>query len=279
MVPAVSVEEKGMREEQEFVGGPEALALLEPRLRGLPEASVSPFRASVPQAVANALQVVRSFGEDRALFVAAFKQKVFDPVEFDDLEQRALALWQADVNYRLTMNPEEAIVGILDEARSLRKKLLSAASYLWTEDAIIGPRLAAVRKGHGHMDLADDLVTLASVFDGNWSYARTRCDVKRSDLGRAREISHQVLHALTLGKDRTAVEAARDLRDRAAAYANQGIRVVRAAAGFLFCNDMARLDEYPSMFAGRSTSRRPAPEAPPLEPIPEIRAGAAMAAP
>jgi hypothetical protein len=267
-----------MREEQDFVGGPEALALLEPRLRGLPEASVSPFRASVPQAVANALQVARSFAEDRALFVAAFKQKFFDPEEFDDLEQRALALWQADVNYRLTMNPEGAIAGILDEARALRKKLLSAASYLWIEDAITGPRLAAVRKGHGQMDLADDLVTLASMFEANWSHARTRCDVKKSDLGRARELSHQVLHALTLGKDRSAVEAARDLRDRAAAYANRGIRVVRAAAGFLFCNAPARLDEYPSMFAGRSTGRRPASGPPSMEPTPALSTGAVMTA-
>jgi hypothetical protein len=211
---------------------------------------------------------------------------VFDPEEFDDLEQRALALWQADVDYRLTMNPEEAIVTLLGEARSLRKKLLSAADYLWNGDVSIGPRLVTVRKGHGQVDMADDLVTLASIFEGNWSHARTRCDVEKNDLGRAREISRQVLHALTLGKDRTVVEAARDLRDRAGAYANQGVRVVRAAAGFLFCNDPARLEQYPSMFAGRSSGRRPAPEAPPMEPgappmepTPEMRAGAAMTAP
>lgn len=223
----------------------------------MPEDSVGVFRASVPMAVTNALQVARSFREDRARFEATFKKAEFDPAELDDLEQRALALLQADVEHRLTARPEQAIVEYVDEATWLRRLLLRAAEYLWGDDPEVKPKLVEVRQGRSHMNTADALHTLPAIFEVRWSEVEGRCEVTRDHLSRARELSHQMLDALAQDRQRTGADRARDLRDRAAAYLHEGVQQVRSAAGYVFWKNPERLEDYPGLYHGRKMNRRP----------------------
>jgi hypothetical protein len=255
-----------MHEIQQFQGAPEALAALRARLEDLPPDVVPPLRINVPQAVSYLLRLSRAYAEDREQFVRVFTQKGFDPARHDDMEQRALALWQADVDYRLVLDPERSLPDLVAEATPLRKKMMRAAIYLWEDDEDLGPQVVAIREGRGHMDTADDLIALAALFDSQWASAAPRCAVTVQDLVAARRLGLEMMHMLNPDVRQDATARARRLRDRAGAYALLGARDIRLAAAYVFRDHPTRLESYPNPL-GRPAYRRPA--TPPVEVEPE----------
>ena len=242
-----------------------AFKSLLPKLQALPASEVSPFRASAPQVVANIYRVARSYAEDRSRIAAAFKPEAFNPEAHDDLVSRAQALWHADLAVRRVIDVKGSVGELIAKTEPLRQRLLKAAIYLWENHDELGPQVADIREGRGYLDLADDLVALSGLFQAHWDFAKTRCDIQQADLAQARALSVQIVDALT-GKEAAKdvqereVGRLRDIRDRAAAYAREGVETVRAAAAFVYQKQPEALDRYPAFYfglgGGRPSSRR-----------------------
>ncbi|MBI3072937.1 MAG: hypothetical protein HYY84_12555 [Deltaproteobacteria bacterium] len=260
-------------------GGDEALAKLRATLDAIPAHAVTPFRAQVPEAVAAIIQNAQSYAADRARFVATFAAAAFDPAAHDNLVVRAQATWQADLLYRRATDPEGLAAELIAAAKPLRQRILRAASYLWGHDDVIAPQLAHIREGQGHLDTADDLAALAGLFSANWSTAKGRCDITEADVTQAQNISVKLVNALAAKSDDREVIKARDLRDRAATYARYGVDTIRAAAGFIFRDDEAALDRYPTIFVSRGRRRPTAPKSAPTTVAPASPAPATPIAP
>ncbi|MEM9489056.1 MAG: hypothetical protein AAGC55_07925 [Myxococcota bacterium] len=237
----------------DFTAGPQALDALRPTLLSMPDEALLPARFSMLGGMTRALGLARAYAADRPRFAGAFSLAAFDPAVYDDMELRVQALWQADVDYRLLVDPQRALPPLVEEATPLRRALLRAATYLWGEDDTLGDQVAAIRRGRSTLDLADDLNALASLFEAHWADAIGRCAVTPDDLDRARQLGLRIAHALT--DDDSALGRARDLRTRAAIYLKQGVDEVRAAAAFVFRHEPDRLAAYPSLFGGRTPMR------------------------
>lgn len=249
-----------MEQTDVFHGAPAALAALQPRLTELSSDDVQAPRADAPRVVGNVVRVARSYSEDRVLFVRTFTKAGFDVTRYDDLEPRALALWQADVDYRQMIEPQGSLSDVLAQALPMRKKLLRAAVYLWEDHEVLGPQVAEIRDGRGHLDTADDLVALPTLFETQWHAVADQCAITRQDLSEARGLGLELMHLLHPANKQKAIQEARDLRNRAYTHAVQGARDVRLAAAFVFRDRPERLEAYPNPLTPMRR-RAPAPNA------------------
>jgi hypothetical protein len=227
-----------------------ALEALTPALMAIPPVEVRPFYVGATPAVGLGLAYAEAYAEDRPRFDEAFKPAVFDPVQYDDLGQRAMAFWQADIQMRQELNSDGPFRLMVLEAKPLRKKLIKNASFLWGEDPELGEVVAAIRKGHGHQDTADDLGALHELFSEHWDRAAGKCEVTLEEVARAEELGAAMLQALSPTRSEE-LDEARDLRNRAAEHLRRGFEEVRAAALYVFRNNESRLERYPSMFVLR----------------------------
>jgi len=236
-----------------------ALDRLRPALAAIPADAVGPFRASVRQAVANALKVAEAFAADRERLAATFRPEAFDPAEHADVGERAQALWQADIDLRLAESPATARDEALERALPLRRALLRAATYLWEEDPVLGPKVAAIRSGRGHLDAADDLRTLAELLGARWEEVSAGTTLSSEELDGAVAVAGEL--AAHTGPRRTPRELAelRDLRDRAGLHLQRAVDEIRAAVGYVSRHADDPLAGYPSVFTHpRSRSASPA---------------------
>jgi len=242
--------------ELNFPGAEAALSDMTPIYQALPPDDVRAFRGRASQVVSNVVQVAQAFADDRPLFAAAFNPAVFDPKNYDDLLRMAQALWQADVILRQILDPEDRLPALIEEARRIRRKLLRAAIYLWEYDDDTGDIVAAIRAGKGHLDTADDLLALANLIGDRWGAAHDKVDVTAADIKRARELSVAMVDALNKRNNGDEVNAARDLRDRAASYAEDALNTLRAAATFVHRNDNEARRRYVGIYAKRGGAKR-----------------------
>jgi hypothetical protein len=242
----------------------QALEQLMPALQALDLPPGFTLRTSARRAVAHTLQVARAFADDREEFEAMFEGARFDLRSLTDLADRALALWQADMDLGSARSAGGELQALLAEAQPLRRRLLDAAIYLWSDHEVLGKRVEEIRKGSGHLDLADDLIQLADLFRDNWADAR-RSRVEGEDLARAQGLAQDLAVAIqcrsTEGQRRL-----RQIRTRAAFHAYQGVEEVRHAARFVFRAKPARLDEYPAFYAPVPVKRRRKRPAEPIQP-------------
>jgi hypothetical protein len=112
---------------------------------------------------------------------------------------------------------------LVAEATPLREGLLRTAELLAHYGLVSLERVAAIRRGHGHADLADDLLALGRMFDELWPHVRDKIVAKREDVDRAITVSAQLQKALAIH------EAEKNPLTK-----HQGPRYVRAQAYALF---------------------------------------------
>ncbi|HEU4535477.1 MAG TPA: hypothetical protein VFS00_15215 [Polyangiaceae bacterium] len=177
---------------------------------------------------------------------------------------------------------------LLAEAGPLRGRLLAAAETMAMFEHFPAERVASIRHGAGHLDTADDLGSLLRLFREAGPELAAKTPVTEAMLGRAGELSFQIVAAL--GRRRVGTDGAgapgRHEDDKARAFrlmvraydeARRGLTFLRWREG-----DADLLA--PSIFSGRRRPRdvpageAPAGEAPTGEaPADEAPAGEALA--
>jgi hypothetical protein len=231
-----------------------ALEALTPTLEAIPPDEVRRFPVNATAAVGLGLAFGEAFAEDRERFAAALQPEEFDPADYDDLGQRAMAFWQADIQVRQELNKESPLKALLAEGKPLRSKLLGSAEFLWAEHPELGDVVAGIRKGQGHQDMADDLGALHELFSDHWDKAVNQCPVTLEDVARAKVVGAEMLQAMSPSRSKE-LDEAKDTRRRAAEHLRRGLEEVRAAALYVFRNDEAKIERYPSLFILRRKHR------------------------
>lgn len=162
----------------------EAYARLEPELKAVPKELIRKVSTNVPMAVSLALGALRELETLLPEMTDVFKEP--PKAEIERLRERALALLFAD----LLMAPRDpkALEALLEEARGLRAKLLSAADAHVEFGHIDPDSVAAIREGSGHLDRANDLIALDALFESAWDELGDKTMVTPEQLDRAAEL-------------------------------------------------------------------------------------------
>ena len=240
----------------DYVDAGKAFEKLKPVLEKMDREDVLKMNINLLRAVLNAFKLARAYKKDREQFEGRFVKSTFDPDLYDDITERAMALWYADINVRQSTDPVDLHI-IIDKAIPVHNKLQKAANYLWDEDPELGDVVAAIRRGRSHPDMADDILSMVNLFESRWAYAKDRCDISEEDLVEARVLGIRIMEALNNTAEETVLAARRDIRSRAATWLRMGVDDVRAAASYIFRENPEEMERYPSLFSGR---RRPQSE-------------------
>lgn len=240
-------------------GASKALEETMSSLMAMASGEVRLFNAPPVEVVNNAMRIARSLAEDVVKFQTTFTTAGFDVKMYNDVEKRALAFWQADVNFRQKLDPENRLAQLVPEATMMKKTLLPAAEYLWGNEPELGPKVAAIRSGSGHLDLADDLMSLATLFMDHWTDVDGKSRVTKNQLGRARELGMEIVKTVAPKDEARPVSDARDLRNRAGTYLRQACEEIRAAAAFMYRKTPDAMDRYPAPYSPKRRGKKTQP--------------------
>ncbi|WP_437947954.1 hypothetical protein WME98_45695 [Sorangium sp. So ce296] len=238
--------------------------------RTLPEIeSLSPDRLvsikiDIPRAVSQVLGVLPGLLALRPAIAAQLQQH--ELALLDRLETYALAAWYAHLLWLSSGGAENALKPLLAEAAALRENLLGDAEALARRGLLDAAAVAEIRAGHGHVDMANDLVALSALLGGRWSDIAGKTAATEEEVKRAGEIGPQLLTALGArehGKAPGPTEAA-DKRARAFALLVHAYDQTRRAVTYLRWNDGDADTIAPSLYKGRggraASSNDPATE-------------------
>lgn len=201
---------------------------------------------------------------------AAFERldpEVFDLAYLDLIERAAQAALYLIVKIKLaSASATEAKLpeSLVAEATEVRARMLRLLDYYFDDDPVVGPRLVEVRQNRGYLDLAEDLVKLATIED-------EQIEVIQGDTRHFRATDRADAHRLAdrIRKEIDAQTQA-ELKElngqfaRAWTLAVEATREVCAAGQLLFRHDPATLDRFVSLHTlGRrpiSAARSPKPK-------------------
>jgi hypothetical protein len=170
-----------------------AYARVEPKLLALTPEELVTVYVEVPRAVSSVLGALPHLRSLRDEIVTNLPHH---PIEaLDELEDYALAAWYADLLYSTPANELDA-KKLSEEAAGLREGLLVAAEALAHRSLLDPKRVGEIRKGRGHADMANDLITLAEIFREAWDKVRTKTAVEDTEIARAADLGVRLLVAL-----------------------------------------------------------------------------------
>lgn len=234
-----------------------AYGRVEPKLLELGPDDLVTVYVEVPRAVSSVLSALPHLRELRDEIVRDLPNH---PIAMlDELEDYVLAAWYADLLYS-TPASELDTKKLTEEAGALREALLVAAEALGHRNLLDKQRVADIRKGKGHADLASDLIALAELFRSSWDKVRAKTAVEDEELERAADLGVRLLAALAAkpGKGSSApkITDAGDRRARAISLVAKAYEECRRAVAYLRWHDGGDGDLAPSLLQ-KPRGRRP----------------------
>jgi hypothetical protein len=248
--------------------GKKILEDMKPTLLAIPEDEIRTSKAGAMKAVQCGFSYSNALVDDKPAFLAELSSKSRVVPILDDIRNRAVAFWIAQILLRRCEN--ELVLPIkqlLLESESLRERLLESLKYLWRKDAIKRALLKDISAGRSRIDKADDLARLNMIFNDHWTNLNGRCDVEKDDVERSRDLSEQLLSALS-GPQEIELYEVQDLRNRAYEHLRRGIDDIRHAAKFVFRDQPRRLKRYPLLHSLGRKKRAAKPAPPPATETP-----------
>ncbi len=187
----------------------------------------------------------------------------FDIQHVDRLERAALATWytvlmlrRASVLSTGAKLPEE----LLAEGGALKQRMFKVVEYMLGHLKAIATELADIRGGKGYVDLAEDLMQLADLFEANaTALAEDRAHYRVEDAVNAKKIAHGIL--LVLGDGRASdARYWTDYQALAWTLLVTTYEEVSAAGQWLFRHENGE-SRFPSLYAvGRQPRRARRPD-------------------
>jgi hypothetical protein len=170
----------------------EAFAKIEAELDAVTE--LVPINVDIPRAVSIAVGAAPHLQALRPRVVADLPNHPI--ASLDKLMTYALGAWYAHLLVLPAATGEDAVKALVDEATPLREDLLVAAEALAHKKHLDATRVADIRRGHGHLGTANDLVALSALFSGAWERVENKTAVEWSDIERASRLGPELLVAL-----------------------------------------------------------------------------------
>ena len=189
-------------------------------------------------------------GEERPLFQETFRN--FPMENITKLNTYALALWQAETEYRQRQVEEETLktppADLVDACRETRDGLVAAAQYVFRNDKKASEVLADITRSTGYQDLADDLNRLARLFNVHWRQVNGNSEVRKDDLDRAEHLGARLMNIVSLETSPGLAEWT-EKRQQAWTLLHRAYQEVRDAAAYIHRAAPDKLAAYPSVFA------------------------------
>jgi hypothetical protein len=216
----------------------EAFRTLEPRLLAIPRDRLQEPRINPRRAGEAAREVGHALGqpEVRARFVELAGRDGFDLQLLDDLPLAAGAAWYARSKLEEASQASDAAqvpLQLFQEATGLRTRMLKVLDYHLGDDPVMAARLAAIRGGKGHQDLANDLHALADLYEQRHAeLADDHRHYRGADEDAARRAAGAILQALS----GSGPEVTRwtEMQSRTWTFLQQCYEQVRRAGQYLF---------------------------------------------
>ncbi len=183
----------------------------------------------------------------------------FDVKYVDNLVSYALAAWYTYVTNLPQPAPTDASQ-LLDEAATLRGKLLLWAHPLVQSGIFDAAAYAKIKQGSGNKDMASDVVALERLYRDHWPEVQGQCGVTEADLDRAAHVGVTAFALISSREHQLSAGASGDtLRVRAAwTLLDRAYSQCRRALGYLLYADGDVDDIAPSLRhnPGKRASRR-----------------------
>jgi hypothetical protein len=180
--------------------GAAALARVQPEIAALPINQVRRLNVHVPTASLIGLGALPKLLTLRDKIEAL---RGHPPGTLDKLRDYALAAAHAYVLAMPSDEGETHLRTLLSEAAPLRERLLRSAELLVDFGLFDATRVAAIRRGTGHLDTALDLDALGTLFAEAWPAVASKTPITRTEVERATQLGGLVLEALGQRKQGT----------------------------------------------------------------------------
>jgi hypothetical protein len=240
-----------------------ALDRVRPELEALPEDEVGRITTNVPSAVTIVLGAAHNVAAMRDELVRKLPEHDLAPL--DNLRDYALALLFAHLMTLPSTEIETRLQALLAEAGTRRAQMLGVAEAYVPLGLVDGERVAAIRRGSGHLDTAQDLIALAQLFHAHQSELEGKTPFSAADLEHTHALGLELFDLLgrrKVGNDGSGGPGAYEqARLRAFRLMVRAYDSARAAVGYLRWREGDAETFVPSLFGGRrrraSESERP----------------------
>ncbi len=267
--PKVAAAEGSALETADLAGGAKAAEKFRAAAMALPKDLVGPFVGSARLMLRNASTGAANVLGDRDR--ARKELPALDLARVAAIPELALgAAWAAEEAVRLSATPK-TVNALVKEATAHRALLLSNLDGLVAAGLVPAAPVAAIRKGRGKFDIANDCVAAAALFRKHGAALRGKTPVTAAHLKAASDTGEALAAALNpkgAARPKSAeLRAALELRDRLAALLDSEHAIARRAGGWLFGEE--RDAKVPVLLSHAGHGRKKAPPAPaPTPPAP-----------
>ena len=212
---------------------PEALAIPPDQLRtcGDPELAMYNIRVGLLAIVPHAAALKKALPE-------------IDHAKVQQLPMLAAAVWVAAGRVGHVALPASEIAALRARVSDHREGLLPVAEGLATKNLLPGPAVAAIRKGRGAFDSAQDVIMLAELYRAAWKDLHDKVPFSADDLTAAAADGLQLAQVLRPGQGvdgtpaPTARDGARQLRDGLWTLLRQLHRDLRRCGMYIWVDDV-----------------------------------------
>ena len=171
-----------------------AFAQLEPEINAVPESALIRINVDISRTVSLVLGAAPGIRSLRSRIVAECAG--FPIEQLDKLENYAFAAWYTHLLAMPASSAMSPVQPLLEEAAPLREDMLVGAESLVHFGFFDAARVAEIRKGSGHVDIASDLVALAAMYDEKWGEVGSKTAVTREVVDRAAAVGAELIVAL-----------------------------------------------------------------------------------
>lgn len=172
---------------------------VEAAILALPAEDVGRVTCDVGVAAATALGALPNLLRFRADIEATFLQSAAILKKLDDLQDYALAAVYADIRAGLVPQKKQA-PPLLMRAKPMRDKLIVVAEALVQFGLFDATLVPHVRRGQGHLDLAEDLMALAAHLNASWDVIENKVPFEQKFLLDAAELGAHLVQALSVDR-------------------------------------------------------------------------------
>jgi hypothetical protein len=183
--------------------------LVQAKIDALPRTEVRPNNMHIPSALALGLGALPRIQALRDAMSAAFVAPPFE--ELDNLEAYALAAAHAHARVLPEDEGETELRALLNEATLLRERMLLSAEAGVSFGVFDAKKVAAIRRGTGHLDTIQDLSALGTLFREAWPVIGSKSLVTEADVERAIELSERLL--VMVGRRRQGTDGSANPRE------------------------------------------------------------------
>jgi hypothetical protein len=247
----------------ELSPAPAALERLRPALLALPRNEVQVVNLDVKQVVVTALGV---WPKVRALEASLRALPNFDVRCFEEFEERAFALMQAQAEFLAVTEPELNLEALVERAVEAREQLI-ADLYSLTAHGLIrrDPKRFAVRQ-RGYLGVAEDLGMLVHLFREHWPHIENKTPLSEQELHELDLLHARLMTAIGLRAHQAKNEKrAASLRARAFTLFMRAYDEVRRAVIYLRWHSDDADTIIRSLYEKRGRKREAEPER--VEPV------------